>query len=132
MLGGGKAIRYGIGVGREGFTWSGVKIVVKKAEWPDWYPPQEMIERQPYLPRMMAGGPGNPLGARAMYLGGTVYRIHGINNPATIGHHVSSGCIRLTNDDVVDLYSRVKVGAKVIVLPQSAPARLAQNPSDHG
>jgi lipoprotein-anchoring transpeptidase ErfK/SrfK len=132
VLGGGKAIRYGIGVGREGFTWSGVKTVVKKAEWPDWYPPAEMIERQPYLPRMMASGPGNPLGARAMYLGGTVYRIHGTNNPATIGHHVSSGCIRLTNDDVVDLYSRVKVGAKVIVLPQQAPARLAQNTSHRG
>ena len=127
MLGNGKALRYGIGVGREGFTWSGVKTVVKKAEWPDWNPPAEMIERQPYLPRLMAGGPGNPLGARAMYLGGTVYRIHGTNAPATIGQHVSSGCIRLTNDDVVDLYSRVKVGAKVIVLPQSAPARLAQN-----
>ena len=132
VLGNGKALRYGIGVGREGFTWSGVKTVVKKAEWPDWYPPQEMIARQPYLPRFMAGGPGNPLGARAMYLGGTVYRIHGTNNPATIGHHVSSGCIRLTNDDVADLYQRVKVGAKVIVLPQNAPARVAQNASHHG
>jgi lipoprotein-anchoring transpeptidase ErfK/SrfK len=129
VLGNGKAIRYGIGVGREGFTWSGVKQVVRKAEWPDWVPPQEMIARQPYLPRFMAGGPGNPLGARAMYLGGTVYRIHGTNNPATIGKHVSSGCIRLTNEDVEDLYSRVQVGAKVIVLPQSAPAQTAQAPA---
>jgi lipoprotein-anchoring transpeptidase ErfK/SrfK len=132
VLGNGKALRYGIGVGREGFTWSGVKTVVKKAEWPDWYPPQEMIARQPYLPRFVAGGPGNPLGARAMYLGGTVYRIHGTNNPATIGHHVSSGCIRLTNDDVADLYERVRVGAKVIVLPQDTPARVAQNVSHRG
>jgi len=129
VLGNGKAIRYGIGVGREGFTWSGVKQVARKAEWPDWIPPQEMIARQPYLPRFMAGGPGNPLGARAMYLGGTVYRIHGTNNPATIGKHVSSGCIRLTNEDVEDLYSRVQVGAKVIVLPQSAPAQTAQAPA---
>ena len=119
VLGNGKAIRYGIGVGREGFTWSGVKQVARKAEWPDWYPPPEMIARQPYLPRMMAGGPGNPLGARAMYLGGTEYRIHGTNDPTTIGKHVSSGCIRLTNDDVSDLYSRVQVGTKVIVLPQT-------------
>ena len=122
VLGGGKAIRYGIGVGREGFTWSGVKSIARKAEWPDWYPPAEMIQRQPYLPRMTAGGPGNPLGARAMYIGGTEYRIHGTNDPATIGHHVSSGCIRLTNEDVIDLFNRVKVGAKVIVLPQT-PAR---------
>ena len=122
VLGNGKAIRYGIGVGREGFTWSGVKSVVRKTEWPDWYPPPEMIERQPYLPRMMAGGPGNPLGARAMYIGGTEYRIHGTNNPATIGKHVSSGCIRMTNDNAIDLYNRVKVGAKVIVLPQTARA----------
>ena len=120
VLGNGQAIRYGIGVGREGFTWAGVKQVARKAEWPDWIPPQEMIERQPYLPRFVAGGPGNPLGARAMYLGGTVYRIHGTNDPTTIGKHVSSGCIRLTNDDVSDLYSRVQVGAKVIVLPQAA------------
>jgi lipoprotein-anchoring transpeptidase ErfK/SrfK len=120
VLGNGQAIRYGIGVGREGFTWAGVKQVARKAEWPDWIPPQEMIERQPYLPRFVAGGPGNPLGARAMYLGGTVYRIHGTNDPTTIGKHVSSGCIRLTNDDVSDLYSRVQVGAKVIVLPQVA------------
>ncbi|MBV9558420.1 MAG: L,D-transpeptidase [Pseudolabrys sp.] len=128
VLGNGQAVRYGIGVGREGFTWSGVKTVARKAEWPDWYPPSEMIARQPYLPRMTAGGPGNPLGARAMYLGGTVYRIHGTNNPATIGHQVSSGCIRLTNDDVTDLYSRVKVGTRVVVLPQTrqAPASVAQ------
>jgi lipoprotein-anchoring transpeptidase ErfK/SrfK len=109
------ALRYGIGVGRDGFTWSGVLKVTRKAEWPDWTPPAEMIERQPYLPRWMAGGPGNPLGARAMYLGSTVYRIHGTNAPETIGHAVSSGCFRLVNDDVVDLYERVKVGAKVIV-----------------
>jgi len=119
VLGNGQAVRYGIGVGRDGFTWSGVKQVARKAEWPDWYPPSEMIARQPYLPRMTAGGPGNPLGARAMYLGGTVYRIHGTNNPATIGHQVSSGCIRLTNEDVMDLFDRVKVGTKVVVLPQS-------------
>jgi lipoprotein-anchoring transpeptidase ErfK/SrfK len=121
VLGNGKAVRYGIGVGREGFTWSGVKQVARKAEWPDWYPPSEMIARQPYLPRMTAGGPGNPLGARAMYLGGTVYRIHGTNDPTTIGKHVSSGCIRLTNEDVTDLFERVKIGTKVVVLPQNAP-----------
>ena len=118
VLGDGRAIRYGIGVGREGFTWSGVKTVGRKAEWPDWIPPQEMISRQPYLPRFMAGGPGNPLGARAMYLAGTVYRIHGTNAPSTIGQNVSSGCFRMLNEDVIDLYQRVKVGAKVIVLPQ--------------
>jgi lipoprotein-anchoring transpeptidase ErfK/SrfK len=117
VLGGGKAMRYGIGVGREGFTWSGVKTVARKAEWPDWIPPQEMIARQPYLPRFMAGGPGNPLGARAMYLSGTLYRIHGTNAPSTIGQHVSSGCIRMLNEDVIDLYSRASVGAKVVVLP---------------
>jgi lipoprotein-anchoring transpeptidase ErfK/SrfK len=127
VLGGGQAVRYGIGVGREGFTWSGVQSVTKKAEWPDWTPPAEMIARQPYLPRYMAGGPGNPLGARAMYLGGTVYRIHGTNAPETIGTRVSSGCIRLTNQDVTDLYSRVSVGTKVIVLPMS---RQAANGSD--
>jgi lipoprotein-anchoring transpeptidase ErfK/SrfK len=126
VLGNGKAIRYGIGVGRQGFTWAGVKQVARKAEWPDWYPPQEMIARQPYLPRMVAGGPGNPLGARAMYLGSSEYRIHGTNDPTTIGKHVSSGCIRLTNDDVTDLYNRVQVGAKVIVLPQAAPVHTAQ------
>jgi lipoprotein-anchoring transpeptidase ErfK/SrfK len=117
VLGGGRAVRYGIGVGRDGFTWSGTQSITKKAEWPDWTPPPEMIRRQPYLPRQMAGGPGNPLGARAMYLGDTEYRIHGTTQPSTIGTHVSSGCIRLTNDDVTDLYSRVNVGTKVIVLP---------------
>ena len=127
VLGGGKAIRYGIGVGREGFTWAGVKTVDRKAEWPDWVPPAEMIERQPYLPRFMAGGPGNPLGARAMYLGGTVYRIHGTNQPSSIGKRVSSGCIRMVNEDVVDLYSRVNLGTKVVVLPMTrAPAHVAQ------
>ena len=118
VLGNGRAVRYGIGVGREGFTWSGVQSISKKSEWPDWTPPPEMLERQPYLPRFMAGGPGNPLGARAMYLGGTVYRIHGTNQPQTIGGRVSSGCIRMVNDDVIDLYSRVNVGTKVIVLSQ--------------
>ena len=118
VLGNGKAMRYAIGVGREGFTWSGVQQISKKAEWPDWIPPAEMIARQPYLPRYMAGGPGNPLGARAMYLGNTEYRIHGTNDPTTIGHQVSSGCIRLTNEDVADLYNRVKLGTKVVVLPQ--------------
>jgi lipoprotein-anchoring transpeptidase ErfK/SrfK len=127
VLGGGQAIRYGIGVGRDGFTWSGTQTVTKKAEWPDWTPPPEMIARQPYLPRHMAGGPGNPLGARAMYLGGTVYRIHGTNAPETIGTHVSSGCIRLTNEDVADLYSRVNVGTRVIVRPMD---RRAENTGD--
>jgi len=126
VLGNGQAMRYGIGVGRDGFTWSGMQSVTKKAEWPDWTPPPEMIARQPYLPRHMAGGPGNPLGARAMYLGGTVYRIHGTNAPETIGTHVSSGCIRLTNQDVIDLYSRVNVGAKVIVLPMERRADLGR------
>lgn len=118
-----QAMRYGIGVGREGFAWSGEQTVARKAEWPDWRPPAEMVSRQPYLPRFMAGGPGNPLGARAMYLGETEYRIHGTNKPDTIGKRVSSGCIRLTNEDVVDLYERVKVGAKVIVLPASPSNR---------
>jgi len=127
VLGGGQAIRYGIGVGRDGFTWSGVQSITKKAEWPDWTPPPEMIARQPYLPRQMAGGPGNPLGARAMYLGGTVYRIHGTNAPQTIGTHISSGCIRLTNQDVADLYSRVSVGTKVIVLPMDRRAENARS-----
>jgi len=117
VLGGGRAIRYGIGVGREGFTWSGVQTVARKAEWPDWTPPPEMVARQPYLPRFMAGGLGNPLGARAMYLGGTIYRIHGTNQPETIGGRVSSGCIRMINEDVIDLYGRVEVGTKVVVLP---------------
>jgi lipoprotein-anchoring transpeptidase ErfK/SrfK len=117
VLGDGTAIRYGIGVGREGFTWSGSQAVTRKAEWPDWTPPEEMIARQPYLPRWMAGGEGNPLGARAIYLGSTVYRIHGTNMPETIGQKVSSGCIRMLNEDVIDLYSRVDVGTKIIVLP---------------
>jgi lipoprotein-anchoring transpeptidase ErfK/SrfK len=116
VLGDGKAIRYGIGVGRDGFRWSGSQSVTRMAEWPDWTPPNEMIVRQPYLPRWMAGGSGNPLGARAIYLGSTVYRIHGTNAPQTIGTQVSSGCIRLTNADVTDLYGRVTVGTKVIVL----------------
>src|SRR5437588_12863803 len=113
---GGRAIRYGIGVGRDGCRWSGVQHITKKAEWPDWTPPTEMIQRQPYLPRFMAGGATNPLGARAIYLGNTVYRIHGTNAPSTIGQRVSSGCIRLTNEDVIDLASRVNVGTKVVVI----------------
>jgi lipoprotein-anchoring transpeptidase ErfK/SrfK len=112
----GKAMRYGIGVGRPGFTWAGVKTITAKREWPDWRPPEAMIKRQPELPRFMAGGPENPLGARAMYLGSTDYRIHGSNEPWTIGHNVSSGCIRLRNADVIDLYGRVKVGTKVVVM----------------
>jgi lipoprotein-anchoring transpeptidase ErfK/SrfK len=144
VLGQGRAIRYGIGVGREGFTWSGTQSIARKQEWPDWYPPEEMIERQPYLPRMMAGGVGNPLGARAMYLGNTVYRIHGTNAPDTIGQRVSSGCIRLLNDDVSDLFDRVNVGTKVVVLPinsystpdvairhQSVPQRVRATFADH-
>jgi lipoprotein-anchoring transpeptidase ErfK/SrfK len=121
VLGQGRAIRYGVGVGREGFTWSGVQTISHKAEWPDWHPPARMIARQPYLPRFMAGGPGNPLGARAMYLGSSEYRIHGTNDPSTIGKFVSSGCIRLTNEDVADLFSRVDVGTRVVVLPKNAP-----------
>jgi lipoprotein-anchoring transpeptidase ErfK/SrfK len=120
VLGDGKAIRYGIGVGRDGFTWSGAQAVTRKAEWPDWTPPQDMIMRQPYLPRWMAGGEGNPLGARAIYLGSTVYRIHGTNAPATIGQRVSSGCIRMLNADVIDLYRRVDVGTNVVVLPSAS------------
>ncbi len=112
---GGRALRYGIGVGRDGFRWQGLVKITQKKEWPDWTPPPEMIERQPYLPRWMAGGPGNPLGARAMYLGNTVYRIHGTNQPTTIGTAVSSGCFRLTNPDVSDLYDRIPVGTKVII-----------------
>jgi lipoprotein-anchoring transpeptidase ErfK/SrfK len=115
IQGGGRAIRYGIGVGRDGFQWQGLVKITRKQEWPDWTPPAEMIERQPYLPRFMAGGPGNPLGARALYLGNTVYRIHGTNQPQTIGSAVSSGCFRLTNPDVMDLYERIPVGTKVIV-----------------
>jgi lipoprotein-anchoring transpeptidase ErfK/SrfK len=121
VLGQGRAIRYGVGVGREGFTWSGVQTISRKAEWPDWHPPAQMIARQPYLPRFMAGGPGNPLGASAMYLGSSEYRIHGTNDPSTIGKFVSSGCIRLTNEDVTDLFSRVDVGTKVVVLPKNSP-----------
>jgi lipoprotein-anchoring transpeptidase ErfK/SrfK len=117
VLGNGRAIRYGVRVGREGFTWTGVQKITKKTEWPDWYPPSEMIERQPYLPRFMAGGPGSPLGARAMYLGSTVYRIHGTNQPSTIGKFVSSGCIGMLNEDVSDLFERAKVGTRVVVLP---------------
>ncbi len=137
MLGHGKALRYGIGVGREGFTWSGTERISRMAEWPDWYPPSEMIERQPYLPRVMAGGPSNPLGARALYLGHTLYRIHGTNQPSTIGTFVSSGCIRLLNSDIEDLYNRVQVGTRVVVLPgrkppevaSTAPASVAQAPA---
>ena len=114
----GRAIRYGIGVGRAGFQWQGLLRITRKQEWPDWRPPAEMIERQPYLPRFMAGGPGNPLGARALYLGATEYRIHGTNQPQTIGTAVSSGCFRLVNADVIDLYDRIPVGTKVIVRQQ--------------
>jgi lipoprotein-anchoring transpeptidase ErfK/SrfK len=113
---GGRAVRYGIGVGRPGFTWAGVHHITQKREWPDWTPPEEMLRRRPDLPRHMVGGPDNPLGARAMYLGSTLYRIHGSNEPWTIGTQVSSGCIRMRNEDVVDLYSRVKVGTKVVVI----------------
>jgi len=117
VLSGNKAIRYGVGVGRDGFTWSGTQTITRKTEWPDWVPPAEMLARQPYLPRFMAGGVSNPLGARAMYLGGTVYRIHGTNAPETIGGRVSSGCIRMLNEDVIDLYARTQIGTKVVVLP---------------
>ena len=123
VLGDGTAIRYGIGVGRDGFSWAGTEVVTRKAEWPDWTPPPEMIARQPYLPRWMAGGEGNPLGARAIYLGSTVYRIHGTNMPETIGRKVSSGCIRMLNADVIDLYSRVNVGTQIHVLP--SPGNMA-------
>jgi lipoprotein-anchoring transpeptidase ErfK/SrfK len=115
VQGNGRAMRYGIGVGREGFQWQGLLKISRKQEWPDWTPPPEMIARQPYLPRFMAGGPGNPLGARALYLGTTVYRIHGTNQPHTIGSAVSSGCFRLVNNDVIDLFERVPVGTKVVV-----------------
>ena len=127
-------MRYGVGVGREGFTWAGAERVTRMKEWPDWFPPKEMIERQPHPPRSMAGGDPNPLGARAMYLGNTVYRIHGTNQPSTIGTFVSSGCIRLTNDDVEDLFSRVTVGTRVVVLPgrlrrprRKAPSRASRS-----
>jgi lipoprotein-anchoring transpeptidase ErfK/SrfK len=113
---GGRAMRYGVGVGRPGFEWAGVKHVSRKAEWPDWTPPPEMLLRRPDLPRHMDGGPENPLGARALYLGSSMYRIHGTNEPWTIGQNVSSGCIRMMNEDVMDLYERVKVGTKVIVI----------------
>ena len=129
VRGDGKALRYGIGVGREGFTWSGSQRISRMSEWPDWHPPKEMIERQPYLPRFMAGGEGNPLGARALYLGNTLYRVHGTNQPSTIGSFVSSGCIRLTNEDIEDLYSRVNIGTRVVVLSGSASASAAtRNP----
>ncbi len=118
VQGNNRAIRYGIGVGRVGFQWSGIHRITRKAEWPDWRPPPEMIERQPYLPRFMAGGPGNPLGARALYIGRTEYRIHGTNQPQTIGHDVSSGCFRLTNPDIINLYAQVPVGTKVVVQHQ--------------
>jgi lipoprotein-anchoring transpeptidase ErfK/SrfK len=116
VQGNGRAIRYGIGVGKPGFTWAGVKQISRKAEWPDWRPPEEMLKRRPDLPPFMAGGPNNPLGARAMYLGSSLYRIHGSNEPWTIGHAVSSGCIRMRNEDVTDLYERVKVGTRVVVI----------------
>jgi len=127
VLGGGKAIRYGIGVGREGFTWAGTERISKMSEWPDWHPPSEMIDRQPYLPRFMAGGPGNPLGARALYLGKTLYRVHGTNQPSTIGTTVSSGCIRLINEDIEDLFSRVQVGSRVVVMPGKLPETVANS-----
>jgi lipoprotein-anchoring transpeptidase ErfK/SrfK len=115
VLGSGRAISYGIGVGRPGFQWAGTKTITMKREWPDWRPPAQMLRRRPDLPRYMAGGIGNPLGARAMYLGGSLFRIHGSNEPETIGYAVSSGCIRMTNADVTDLYSRVRVGTRVVV-----------------
>jgi lipoprotein-anchoring transpeptidase ErfK/SrfK len=131
VLGNGRAVRYGIGVGRDGFRWSGTQNVARKAEWPDWNPPAQMIARQPYLPRFMAGGPSNPMGARALYLGNSIYRIHGTNAPSTIGGRVSSGCIRMLNDDVVDLYQRVKVGTRVVVLPDGGRRLrdIAQDPA---
>ena len=125
VQGNGRAIRYGIGVGRDGFQWQGLLKISRKQEWPDWRPPPEMIKRQPYLPRFMAGGPGNPMGARALYLGETVYRIHGTNQPSTIGTFVSSGCIRLTNEDIADLYTRIQVGTRVVVLPGGKPPATA-------
>ena len=128
VLGRGQALRYGIGVGRDGFTWSGTERISRMKEWPDWFPPKEMIDRQPYLPRFMAGGETNPLGARAMYLGNTLYRIHGTNDPTTIGKYISSGCIRLTNEDVEDLYSRVGIGTHVVVLPATMPTALSDVP----
>jgi lipoprotein-anchoring transpeptidase ErfK/SrfK len=129
VLGNGQAMRYGIGVGRQGFTWAGTERVSRMKEWPDWFPPKEMIQRQPYLPRFMAGGDTNPLGARALYLGSTEYRIHGTNQPSTIGTYVSSGCIRLTNEDISDLYTRVNVGTRVVVLPAASSPVSAATPS---
>jgi lipoprotein-anchoring transpeptidase ErfK/SrfK len=129
-LGGGRAMRYGIGVGREGFEWSGTETIVRKAEWPDWIPPASMVARQPYLPRWIGGGPGNPLGARAMYLGNTDYRIHGTNDPTSIGKHMSSGCIRMLNEDVSDLYNRVNIGTKVIVLPDAQSRQISSTQTD--
>jgi len=129
-LGGGKALRYGIGVGREGFEWSGRETIVRKAEWPDWIPPAAMVARQPYLPRWIGGGPGNPLGARALYLGNTDYRIHGTNDPTSIGKHMSSGCIRMLNADIIDLYSRVNVGTRVIVLPDTNSRAISATQTD--
>jgi lipoprotein-anchoring transpeptidase ErfK/SrfK len=134
----GKAMRYGIGVARSGFSWSGVHTITAKREWPDWIPPKEMLERQPYLPQRMAGGPNNPLGARALYIGATLYRIHGSNEPWTIGHNVSSGCIRMRNADVIDLYSRVNLGTKVVVIGpngsdrDSIPTSSRKPPSPEG
>lgn len=116
VIGNGQAVRYGVGVGRPGFTWGGAHSVTMKREWPDWRPPSQMLKRRPDLPRYMRGGPDNPLGARALYIGSTIYRIHGSNEPETIGQAVSSGCIRMTNEDVIDLYGRAKVGARVVVL----------------
>jgi lipoprotein-anchoring transpeptidase ErfK/SrfK len=129
-LGGGRALRYGIGVGRKGFTWSGVETISRKSEWPDWIPPADMIARQPYLPRWVGGGPGNPLGARALYLGNTDYRIHGTNNPRSIGQHVSSGCIRMRDADVTDLYDRVGIGTKVVVLSNDQRAVAIEDRQD--
>jgi lipoprotein-anchoring transpeptidase ErfK/SrfK len=130
ILGDGKAMRYGIGVGREGFEWSGTETIARKAEWPDWIPPAAMVARQPYLPRWIGGGPGNPLGARALYLGNTDYRIHGTNDPSSIGKHMSSGCIRLLNADIIDLYSRVNVGTRVIVLPDADSRQISTVQTD--
>ena len=134
VMGHGKALRYGIGVGREGFTWSGTERISRMKKWPDWFPPKEMIERQPYLPRFMAGGESNPLGSRALYLGNTLYRIHGTNQPSSIGKFVSSGCIHLTNEDIDDLYDRVQVGTRVVVLPGTLPPQAATDndvPADY-
>jgi lipoprotein-anchoring transpeptidase ErfK/SrfK len=116
VMGGGRAVRYAVGVGREGFQWAGTQRITNMQQWPDWRPPAEMIKRRPDLPRYMAGGPSNPLGARALYLGASIFRIHGSNEPETIGQAVSSGCIRMLNEDVVDLYNRVKIGTQVVVL----------------